>query len=204
MYSFEDFKDPIESACQDALARLHRLRLGEFSELTNADLVNERIVRREADSLGFGQHIFTRAEFFATAFDAIHPDVMQQSEMPAYFNDIISSLVRTGIQSREEHAGNTITQLIPDAEALAAHNAMVWRTHAEERVSQKDIIVYKFHFMGDIAHIAYKYDADTCSWNIGYGTSYGRQILYAGKWLYEIEDGTLNSDPINEVVEHEV
>jgi len=197
MYEFEDFQDPIEAACLSALDRLHSLRLGNYDDISESDVVLERIVSREQDAIGEIK-IQTRLDLFSTAFSPIHTDVMEMPDVPEYFNDVISGLVRTGIQHREEWAGNIVTQLIPDNEALRNHVCSVWQMHAEERQSRTAFSVYRFNFRGDIAEIKFVYDTNSDCWKIGYGTNLNRVILHWGKYLYEEADGMLVADPINE------
>ena len=199
MYEREDFQESIADVAQSALLRLRNLRenLGNVSELDKSDIVYERITANSdlAEDGDYTQE--TTLELFTNVFDEIHNNLMLEDEAAEYFSDTVAKLIETGIQDREEDAGNTLTQLVPDINALRSHITMVWQDQTAQRFSQQEIVIYRFHSMGCKVQIKFIYDSSNGYWNLGYGTQVHRLLFHWGKNIHEVEDGIIHLDPIN-------
>jgi hypothetical protein len=198
MYERGDFAESIHAAGQKALTRLFELKEDNFKGMVDADVAVERIESVDDDN-GYPR-LNVSSELFTSVFDRIHDELMHEASAPEYITDIISGLVRVGVEAREQNAGNSdITQLIPDANALREHVQKIWHIREIERLCKMPFDVYRFHKGHNIVQIIFKYDEQQAEWKLGYAIEAKRMIVCVGRGFYEqTEDGILHLDPINE------
>ena len=197
MYEFGDFKDPIDTACSQAFARLKDLVAEKQEFADNGDSAVEHIESIQSASPG-DLNIKTSTEYFACGFDDIHDDMIRQADVPDYFNDVIAGMVRTIVMEREESGGNDDpTLLMPAKDALGQYVTKRWDANEMNRWLRNSFWVYKFELSGNKGRVEFVYDETKQSWKLGYTIAQRRILLRWGRNIYEeTEDGTLLAEPI--------
>lgn len=196
------YQEMLRTVTRDALERLQAYMRDDFSRFTDDGAIenHDDCVELLDNSTLNDQYLNTKKVIFTATFAPIHPEMVSAPTMPDYLRDIIARQVEALVEAQEATNGNdeSITQLLPDMNALRTYTDGLWSKYSGNRLDGTPFKIYNGRLGQERVSVVLRQD-DEGTWKIGYECSVHRTILHVGKYAYDIAaDGTIDADPINE------